>query len=213
MDKPCFRYLFRPEIERPVFVQGLPGFGNVGMIAAQLLIESIHAKEFAQMYSPSFPDFVVVNSKGICQTPRWAFYTSSVGKNHFMVLTGNVQPSQEDVVAYYNICGEILDFVDSYDCRYVLTMGGIPTPKSRGQVFVAATSSKLASKIAKMGIPIYGGGKIVGLTGLMLGLAKSRGWDGVCLLGATTGLEADQEAGFSVFKFLTKMLGIENTVS
>ncbi len=49
----------------------------------------------------------------------------------------------------------------------------------------------------------------MGATGLLLGLAKSRGWQGACLLGATTGLKADREAAFSVFKFLTKMLGTD----
>jgi len=59
------------------------------------------------------------------------------------------------------------------------------------------------------GAVLYGGGKIMGATGLLLGLAKSRGWEGVCLLGATTGIKADRGAALSVFKFLMKMLGTE----
>ena len=39
MDKPQFRFLSHPELENPVFVEGLPGFGDVGKGAAQLLIE------------------------------------------------------------------------------------------------------------------------------------------------------------------------------
>ena len=52
-------------------------------------------------------------------------------------------------------------------------------------------------------------GKIVGATGLTLALAKERGLEGVCLLGATTGFKADRGAGFSVFRFLMKALGNE----
>ena len=37
MDKPYLRKLSEPTLENPVFVQGLPGFGNVGRIAAHLL--------------------------------------------------------------------------------------------------------------------------------------------------------------------------------
>ena len=59
------------------------------------------------------------------------------------------------------------------------------------------------------GAVIYSKGKIMGATGLMLGLAKERGLNGVCLLGATTGFKADRGAGFSVFKFLMKALGNE----
>ena len=74
---------------------------------------------------------------------------------------------------------------------------------------MAATSQKLASKIVNKGAMLYGEGKIMGATGLLLGLAKSRGWKGVCLLGATAGVKADRGAAFSVFKFLMKMMGIE----
>jgi proteasome assembly chaperone (PAC2) family protein len=59
------------------------------------------------------------------------------------------------------------------------------------------------------GAVIYSKGRIVGGTGLTLALAKERGLEGVCLLGATTGFKADRGAGFQVFKFLMKTLGKE----
>lgn len=207
MDKPYFRYLFRPELESPVFVEGLPGFGNVGKIAVRLLIEFTRAKPFTELYSPTFPDYVIVDTNGICRPPRYEFYVSSIEKTHFIILTGDAQPSLEDVVAHYKLCDEILDVVEEYGCRFIVTMGGVPTPRPAGEVYVAATSSRLAAEIMKKGALIYGEGRIMGATGLLLGLAKSRGWEGVCLLGATTGLQADRGAAFSVFKFLMKMLG------
>jgi len=209
MDKPYFRNLFRPELKEPVFVEGLPGFGNVGKIAARLLIEFTQAKLFAELYSPSFPDYIIVNKNGICRAPRYEFYASSAGKTHFIVLTGDAQPSIEDIVAHYRLCGEILDFIQEHGCKLLVTMGGVPMPRPAGEVYVAATSSKLAVEIMEKGAVIYGEGKIMGATGLLLGLAKSRGWEGACLLGATTGLKADREAAFSVFKFLMKMLGTD----
>jgi len=44
---------------------------------------------------------------------------------------------------------------------------------------------------------------------LTLGIAKKRGLEGLCLLGATSGFSPDRGAGFSVFKFLMKALGNE----
>lgn len=209
MDKPYFRRLFRPELESPVFVEGLPGFGGVGKIAVRLLIEFTRAKPFAELYSPSFPDYVIVSADGVCRPPRYGFYASSMGKSHFITLTGDVQPSLDDVVVHYQLCDEILNFVEQYGCKFIVTMGGLPTPRPTGEVYVAATSQKLASEIVEKGAVLYGGGKIMGATGLLLGLAKSRGWKGVCLLGATTGVKADRGAALSVFKFLMKMLGTD----
>jgi len=209
MDKPYFRQIFNPVLENPIFVQGLPGFGNVGKIAAYLLIKFCGAKPFAELYSPSFPDYVSVNSKGICRLPRYEFYAAPMEKNDFIIVTGDTQPSFDDVVAHYELCSKILDFVEKYGCSFIVTMGGVPISENKAQVYVAATSPRLATEFMEKGAVIYSKGRIMGATGLMLGLSKERGINGVCLLGATTGFGADRGAGFSVFKFLMKALGNE----
>jgi len=209
MDKPQFRHLFHPQLEHPVLVEGLPGFGNVGKIAAQLLIDYTHAKLFAELYSPFFPDYVTVNENGTCGPPRYEFYASSTDKKQFIILAGDSQPSLEDVIAHYEICGEILDFAEKYGCKFIVTMGGVPTSRPGEEVYVAATSEKLTVENVKKGAVPYGKGKIMGATGLLLGLAKERGLEGICLLGSTIGLEADREAALSVFKFLLKTMEIK----
>ena len=209
MDRPYFRQISTPVLENPIFVQGLPGFGNVGKIAAYLLIKFCGAKSFTEFYSPSFPDYVSVNSHGICRLPRYEFHAAPMEKNDFIIMTGDTQPSFEDVVAHYEVCTEILDFIEKYGCSLIITVGGVPISEEKAQVYVAATSPSLAAEFMEKGAVIYSKGRIMGATGLMLGLAKERGLDGVCLLGATTGFKADRGAGFSVFKFLMKALGNE----
>jgi uncharacterized protein (TIGR00162 family) len=201
--------LSSPVLESPIFVEGLPGFGNVGRIAAHLLIKFCGAKLFAEFYSPFFPDYVSVSSKGICQLPRYQFYAAPMEKNDFIIMTGDTQPSFDDVVAQYIICSEILDFVKKHDCSFITTLGGIPITENKAQVYVAATSPRLATEFMEKGAIIYSKGRIIGATGLLLGLAKEHGLEGVCLLGATTGFRADRGAGFSVFKFLMKAFGNE----
>ena len=209
MDKPYFRQIFNPVLKNPIFVQGLPGFGNVGKIAAYLLIKFCGAKPFAELYSPSFPDYLSVDSKGICRLPRYEFYAAPMEKNDFVIMTGDTQPSFDDVVAHYELCSEILDFVEKFDCGFIITIGGVPMSEDKAQVYVAATSPRLAAEFMEKGAVIYSKGRILGATGLMLGLAKERGLEGLCLLGTTSGFSADRGAGFSVFKFLMKALGNE----
>jgi len=130
-------------------------------------------------------------------------------KNDFIIMTGDTQPSFDDVVAHYELCGEILDFIERYGCKFIVTIGGVPISEEKAQVYVAATSPRLAREFMEKGAVIYSKGKILGATGLILGLAKERGIEGVSLLGSTTGLTADRGAAFSVFKFLMKALGNE----
>ena len=209
MDKLYLREIFNPALENPIFVQGLPGFGNVGRIAAHLLIKFCSAKPFAELYSPSFPDYVSISSKGIAHLPRYEFYFAPMEKNNLVIMTGETQPSFDDVVAHYHVCAEIVDFVERLGCHFIVTIGGVPITEDKAQVYVAATSPRLATEFMEKGAVIYGKGRIVGGTGLTLALAKERNLEGVCLLGTTTGFKADRGAGFLVFKFLLKALGKE----
>jgi proteasome assembly chaperone (PAC2) family protein len=209
MDKPYLREMFNPTLENPVFVQGLPGFGNVGRIAAHLLIKFCEAKPFAELYSPSFPDYVSISSKGIAHLPKYEFYSAPMEKNNLVIMTGETQPSFDDVLAHYHVCSEIVDFVEKLGCHFIVTMGGVPLTEDKTQVYIAATSSRLATEFMEKGAVIYGKGRIVGGTGLTLALAKERNLEGICLLGTTTGFKADRGAGFRVFKFLMKALGKE----
>jgi proteasome assembly chaperone (PAC2) family protein len=209
MEKPYFREIFRPELDNPVFVQGLPGFGNVGRIAAHLLIKFCEAKLFAELYSPSFPDYVSISSKGIAYLPRYEFYSAPMDKNNLIIMTGETQPSFDDVLAHYQVCDEIVNFIEKLGCHFIVTMGGVPLTEEKTQVYIAATSAQLATEFMEKGSVIYSKGRIIGGTGLTLALAKERGFDGVCLLGTTTGFKADRGAGFQVFKFLMKALGKE----
>jgi uncharacterized protein (TIGR00162 family) len=209
LESSYLRQISNPTLEDPVFVQGLPGFGNVGKIATYLLTKFCGAKLFAELYSPYFPDFVTISAKGICRLPRYEFYAAPMEKTDFIIMTGDTQPSFDDIVAHYALCSETLDFAQKQGCSFIVTMGGVPITEEKSQVFVAATSPRLALEFMEKGAVIYSKGRVVGATGLTLGLAKERGLEGICLLGATTGFRADRGAAFSVFKFLMKALGNE----
>lgn len=207
MDKPHFHVLFTPSLCDPILIEGLPGIGNVGKIAANLLIRFYSAKLFAELYAPYFPDYVSVSSDGICRLPKYEFYVASSNKHDLIILTGDTHPSFDDVVAHYEICNAILDFVEKFSCHFIITLGGVASKGEENQIYVAATSPTLAIEFMERGAAVYSKGRIVGAVGLLLGLAKERGIDGLCILAATSGFEADRGAGFSVFKFLMKILG------
>lgn len=206
MEEPYVRLLLRPELKDPILICGLPGIGNIGMIVASLLIESSQAKIFAELYSPSFPDYVFINGEGVCRPPRYEFYASTVRQRYLITLTGDVQPSMEEVLAHYEVCGKVLDLATSYGCKFIITIGGAPSRKVEKDIYVAATSQKIALDYVARGATMYGGGRIIGASGLLLGLAKARGLEGVCLLGLTPALTADRESALHIYEFLMKSL-------
>jgi len=209
MDKAILKWLFKPDIKEPILIEGLPGFGNIGRLTARLLVDFCGGKRFLEFYSPYFPDYVVVDSRGVCRPPRYEFYAASTQDRDLIILTGDTQPSIEDVNAHYELGGKILDIAEQFGCNTIITIGGVPLQNPNREVFVAATSSRLTLELTERGALLYSKGKIMGATGILLGLAKIRGWTGICLLGATSGLRADKEAALSVFRFLLKLLGLE----
>jgi proteasome assembly chaperone (PAC2) family protein len=209
MDKPTLIEHTHPNLENPTFIQGLPGFGNVGRIAAQLFIKYTNAKPFAQLYSPTFPDYVAVSTKGTTHLPHYEFHHTTIDNNNYIIMTGETQPSFDDVLAHYEICGEITNYIKTLNCNFIITIGGVPNTTEKNQIYIAATTPRLAAEFTQKGAATYSRGKIVGGTGLTLALAKEQGIDGICLLGATAGFESDKTAGLQAFKFLMKALGKE----
>jgi uncharacterized protein (TIGR00162 family) len=206
MEKPYFRKLFEPQLENPILVEGLTGLGNVGMIAARHLIESTGAKVFAELYAPYFPDYVTVKKDGTCHPPCYQFFAAKTKKNYYIILTGDSQPSMEDTLAHYDICDEILNFAEKYGSKFIVTMGGVATSKPGNEVYIAATSEELAQKYSNKEVKIYSEGRIIGATGLLLGLAKTRKWNGICLLGTATSFGSERGVALSIFKNLTNIL-------
>jgi uncharacterized protein (TIGR00162 family) len=196
-------------LKDPIFVEGLTGLGNVGLLAARHMIEETGAKVFAELYAPYFQDYVAVGKDGLCSPPRYRFYAAKTEKHDYIILTGESQPSLEDTLAHYDICDQILDFAQKYGSRFIVTMGGVVTSKPGTEVYISATSANLVKKHLDKGTQVYGEGRIVGATGLLLGLAKKRGWKGICLLGATTGFGAERGTALALYKILTNIIDAE----
>lgn len=210
MKKPEIHIFLKPKLKDSVFVGGLPGYGDVGRVSARMLIEHVKAKKFAEIYSPNLPEYVIINDDGICHLPRYELYYSSVSKPNLVILTGDAQPDLNEIRAHYELCGLVLEFAKSLGCKRFITLGGFPTLRWKKRVYVAATSRKLAASIAeKGGGAVYREGKILGATGILLGLAKAQSLRGECILGVTAGYAPDREAAHFVFQYLKDVLKIE----
>jgi len=210
MNKPYLRILKKPKLITPTFVGGLPGFGNVGKIAAELLLEFTGAKRFAELYSPYFPDYVIIDQSGICRLPSYEFYSCQMSDPNLIIATGDLQPFYNEPHAHYVLCTITFDLALKLGCRQVITLGGYPvsTPEL-GKIYVAATSEQMAAAFAGKAGSIYEEGRIVGAAGLLLGLAKLQGVPGVCILGQTTGVMPDRQAALSVFRYLVRVLELK----
>ena len=182
----------KPKLNRPILIEGLPGIGNVGKVAVDFLIDELKAKKIYDITSYTFPHSVFVNEDNLVELPRIEiFYKKFNGKGHDLILLGgDVQPTDE--VSSYEFSEKILDLVEQFRGKEVITLGGIglgEIPKSP-KVYCTGNNKKIIQKY-KSGMvndKLYGVvGPIVGISGLLVGLAKRRNIDAISFLSETYG--------------------------
>ena len=187
----------------PILIEGLPGLGLVGKIALRYLIKQLKAKKIAYLYSPHFPYFVLVNKKGNVRLLRGAFYYYQNPKGNDLILfTGDSQ--SQTIEGQYEIADRMLDYSEKHGVKTIATIGGYRMEsKEKPKVFIAATSQEVLQKALQSGASLStSGSPIVGTAGLILGLAKFKKIDAICLLGETRGYLPDPLAAKSVLEVL-----------
>ena len=204
MDRTLIRVLRHLKMENPILIAGFPGIGAIGSIVTKILIEFLQAELFGDLYSPIFQDFVFIDKNGICHPPRFEFYAGKKNQD-LIILTGDGYPALEDIPGHYEICNDILDFVGELGCRSIITIDGAVMPFSHEEIFVAATSREIVSQCIENGAIPYRNRRIIGLAGLILGLARQRGLEGACLLASTPGYKKDRKAALRIYKFLMNL--------
>ncbi len=206
----------------PILIEGLPGLGLVGKIALRYLIKQLKAKKIAYLYSPHFPYFVLVNKKGNVRLLRGAFYyyKNSKGPNDVILFTGDSQ--SQTIEGQYEIADQMLAFSEKHNVKTIATIGGYRMePKEKPKVFIAATSKEILDKAIQAGATLStSGSPIVGTAGLILGLAKFKKINALCLLGETRGYLPDPLAARSVlevlkstFNFDLELSGLDEEIS
>jgi len=199
------------KLKDPILIEGLPGLGMVGKITVKYLIKQLKAKKFAELYSPHFAYYVLVNDKGNIKLLRNEFYywKNYSDGNDLILLTGDSQA--QTVEGQYEVANKILDFAKEKNVKLVITVGGYrrdvtDTPK----VLASATSSEVLKKALEAGSQSNSpGSPIVGAAGLLVGLAKFKDIDGICLLGETPGYMPDPKAAKSILMVLKEMLNLK----
>ncbi|MBQ2485870.1 MAG: PAC2 family protein, partial [Candidatus Methanomethylophilus sp.] len=87
------RYDSVPELDRPILIEGLPGVGNVGKIAADFLCEKLNGVKFASIYSESFPPLVIPDNDCVVHMACNELWHAKVNGKDVVFLRGNYQGS------------------------------------------------------------------------------------------------------------------------
>ena len=206
----------KPKLNSPIFIEGLPGIGNVGKVVVDFMIEKMNAKKLYEFHSASFPHSVFVNEDNLIDLPKIEIYYKKMkGKKDLIFLAGDIQPIDEE--SCYMFTDKLLDLCGEYGVKEIITIGGIglQTIPKKPAVYCTGNDKKIIAKYKKgTGIneKLYGiVGPIVGVTGILLGLSQPRKIPAIALLAETFGhpLYLGVKGAREILKVLNKKINLK----
>ena len=214
-----FKLHARPKLNAPNMVAAWPGVGNVATIVANYLKSKLEFKELGEVEAPHFFDPIgVVVRDNIVEAPQfpeskfyyWKNKNGGVGSD-LILFIGDDQPMAKG----YELAQCVLDVGLSFGVKRIHTCAAALTRihhAEQPKVWGVATSRQLTDELKEYDLVQRGNLHIGGLNGLLLGVAKERGIDGICLLGEVPAYATqvpNPMAALVIIGVLTKMLGVK----
>jgi uncharacterized protein (TIGR00162 family) len=212
-----FKLYARPELKSPNMIAAWPGIGNVSTLVAQYLEKKLVCEKLGIIEASHFFDPIgIVVKNNVVEAPQFPrsefYYWKNPGEgNDLIIFIGEDQPTSKG----YELANCILDVGLSFGVNRVYTCAAALTRIHHAEqpdVWGVASNQKLIDYLNEYNLIQRGNLQIAGLNGLLLGVAKERDIDAICLLGEVP-MYANQipnpVAALSVLGVLTKILGIE----
>jgi proteasome assembly chaperone (PAC2) family protein len=192
-----------PDLKNPVMFCGWPGIGSIGIYAIESLREALNAEEFGEIEPWDFfnPRKVLIE-RGLLKDlefPSSKFYFQRIRKRDLIFFIGQEQPAEVRVryaegKKAYQMANLVLDIAEKFGCRRVYTSGAAVTQihhTAKPRVWAVPNKQSLIKEIKQYENTTVmseteaksSQGTITGLNGLLLGVAKKRGMEAICLMG------------------------------
>jgi len=199
MDAIEIETVAEPTLSDPVLVEGLPGVGHVGKLAAEYLLEECESELVRRVYADEFPPQVSIDDEGVAELD-------------VLVLTGDHQAGSN--AGHYHLTESFLDIAEGMGVEDLYALGGVPTGEliEEYHVLGAVTDAALKDDLEAEDVEFREdepAGGIVGVSGLLLGLGRRRGLDAACLMGETSGYLVDPKSARAVLEVLEAVLEFE----
>ncbi len=218
-EKPKIRRT--PKLVNPSLIAAWPGVGNVALIAVTYLKDKLKAKTLGELDPQGFFDlggvFIKDNLIELPEFPHSAFFywkrTGNKG-NDVLFFLSEAQPA----LGAYEYVGKVLDIAESLGVSRVYTLAAAVTEHhpDEPRVLGAATSPQLLEELKQYKVVLSGDFYVAGLNGLLLGAAKERGLEGICLLGETVKYAAklaNPRSSQAVLEVLTRIIEVKIDLS
>jgi uncharacterized protein len=182
------RIYARPKLKAPIMLASWPGVSNVSLSVAAYMRKKLEFKRLAEIKAPRFfdPSGVTVRDNIVeaPQFPQSIFYywKNRKGAHDIILFIGEDQPAAKS----YELAHCVLDTAQHFQVQRVFTCAAALTRihhSEQPRVWGVTTHPTLLDYLKEYELLQSGNLQIAGLNGLLLGIAKERHTEAICLLG------------------------------
>lgn len=158
----------------------LVGVGELGSLILRKLRSVAGGILFAYMYIPYNPDYIDTDELGLAKLNTFEWYYVSDSDPKVMLIEARIQPISISPEPYYEVAGFMLDYIRRLRCKLIVVLDGVKS-SSEG-ILAFASRRSLLSKLEGYHVKAMHGGRVDGLSGLIVGLAGMKNMDAIGLL-------------------------------
>ncbi|MFA6332916.1 MAG: proteasome assembly chaperone family protein [Methanoregula sp.] len=195
----------------PIFIEGLPGIGQVGKLVAEYMIHMLEAEKIGEIHSIYLPPQVILDENGLARLARNELFLYQSEGRDIIFLVGDHQSTSNE--GHYLLSDCYCEIAEEQKVKRIYTLGGFGVGHlvNEPRVLGAVNRTELREEVEASGVTFNRdepGGGIIGAAGLILGLSAQRGIDAVCLMGETSGYLVDPMAAANVLSVLSKLINV-----
>lgn len=197
------KYSREPGLNNPILIASWPGIGNIGVIAVDTFRTVVGAEELAEIEPWDFfyPKKLTIENGELVdlEFPTSKFYYKKTEARDLMFFIGEDQPSEGGTIyagghKAYQLANLVIDVAVRFGCKRIYTSGAAVSAihhAARSRVWAVPGNTELIAEVRSYRNTVLmsdvegrrGQGNIIGLNGLLLGVAKKRGLEAICLMG------------------------------
>jgi len=188
--------------KNPVIIEGFPGFGLIGTIASEFLIEHLKTEQIGKIVFNEMPAMVAIHENKVVE-PLGVFYN----EKYNLVIVHAITASKG---FEWEIAENIAKMAQELNAKEIISLEGVGSGEgaaATSKVFYYTGKKENKKKFESIGLEPLTEGIIVGVTGALL--LRSEKVPVSCVFAEAQNNLPDSKAAAKVIEKLDKYLGLD----
>jgi uncharacterized protein len=187
--------------KNPIIIEGFPGFGLIGTISTEFLIDQLKAEQIGTIKIKESPAMVAIHEKKIVQ-PMGLFYDK---KNNLLILHIITPIAGVE----WDIAKSLVDIAKELKAKEIISLEGVSAPAGdaeESKCFYYSNRKESKKKFDDMKVEALKEGIILGVTGALL--LETEELPMSAIFTETHSAMPDSKASAKIIDVLNKYLGL-----